>query len=220
MISKNKIVTLISFVAAFLVIAVLVKTQNSFLINIDGKVAVLFGSIHFNFLDKAMLLITKLCDTHESLYIFIIFGMFLIVKRKKYSLYNLALAIILGISLSEIIKILIERTRPVSNLLIETGFSFPSNHATISTIFLLSSILLIVPLIKNNLLKNTFLIATMILFSLVALSRIYLQVHFASDVLAGVFLGIISYIISDIIISKYSLHNTEKSVINKVHDRN
>jgi hypothetical protein len=78
---------------------------------------------------------------------------------------------IFGTISSWIIKIFTHIERP--NILIEQDFSFPSSHATASTIFLISGIFLISPFIKNKFSKNIFLIVISIIFPLVIFSRLY-----------------------------------------------
>jgi undecaprenyl-diphosphatase len=140
-----------------------------------------------------MLSITNIGDVLGTIIIFVVFGLFLFRKNKKF-FYIFATASTSGIVLTEIIKHLIQRARPFN--LLETGFSFPSAHAMISTVFLLSSIYLIAPLLNNKFSKYTFLLITSIVFPLVAFSRIYLSVHFTSDVVAGITLGSICFLFS------------------------
>ena len=70
---------------------------------------------------------------------------------KKY-FYIFTLTTASGFALVEIIKYLVQRARPYN--LLEQGYSFPSAHATIVTIFLLSSIFLLAPLMKKVFTKS------------------------------------------------------------------
>ncbi|MEI8123929.1 MAG: phosphatase PAP2 family protein [bacterium] len=199
--TKTNLIILIISLLLFSMITIGVVKHSEIIQNFDNQTASLISNIHFSTLDKMMLSITKICDTYEALLIFIVFAILLIVKRKKTSFYVLTIATILGTILPEIIKNLVERIRPESLLLQESGFSFPSGHATISVIFLISSIILLAPIIKNRLYKVTFIIVATTIFSLVAFSRVYLSVHFSSDVIAGIFLGILCFTLPSLIVA-------------------
>ena len=90
------------------------------------------------------------------------------------------------------IKNIIQRQRPISNRIInETGYSFPSGHSMASMVFYGFLIYLINKNVKNKYVKFILTILLTLLIMLIGISRIYLGVHYTSDVLAGFLLGII-----------------------------
>ncbi|MCX6717519.1 MAG: phosphatase PAP2 family protein, partial [Candidatus Taylorbacteria bacterium] len=111
--------------------------------------------------------------------------------------YSFSIATGLGTLLPLGLKFVTQIQRPSS--LLEQDYSFPSAHVTIATVFLLSSIFYLVPLMKEGFSKTSFALITYIVFPLVAFSRIYLSVHWMSDVIAGIVLGFICFIIAEII---------------------
>lgn len=197
---KNKIILLVFLITAFLIVTFGISAQNHFLAAFDAQTANAFGVLHSASLDKIMLAVTKVGNIYESFAIFLVFGLYIISKRKKYLFYIFAISTGLGITLVEAIKILVERARPPMNLLIETGSSFPSAHATISAIYLLSAVILIAPLLRNRFSKIVWITICSIIFPLVALSRIYLSVHFTSDVIAGIIIGSACYLFANIVV--------------------
>lgn len=118
----------------------------------------------------------------------------IILKNKKIGLcitLNLALSTLLNV----LLKNIIQRPRPEGYRLIEeTGFSFPSGHSMVNTAFYGLLIYLIIKNVKNKKLKYALSILISILILAIGFSRIYLGVHYTSDVLAG-FLISIAYLI-------------------------
>lgn len=105
----------------------------------------------------------------------------------------LNLAIVGG--LNQILKMIFQRPRPVGYRLIEeSGYSFPSGHSMISAAFYGFLIYLIYKKVENKYIKYSLIIGLTLLIVCIGLSRIYLGVHYASDVLAG-FLVSICYLI-------------------------
>jgi len=197
---RKNFLLLVVLVVSFLLLAISIINKNGFIIMLDQNVASFVANIRFPALDTIMIFITNLGEMYEDLVLLVIFAIFLLIKHKKHRFYALMIATSLGIASAEVIKISVGRARPLSDLISETGYSFPSIHATISTIFLLSIVFLMVPLIQNIILKRIAFITTLVIFPLIALSRIYLSVHFTSDIIAGIVLGLICYFASFILI--------------------
>ena len=116
------------------------------------------------------------------------------IKNKKigFSIFaNLAIITILN----QLLKRILQRPRPTEYRIIEeTGYSFPSGHSMVSMAFYGYLIYLIYKYVKNKYLKWTLITLLSILICSIGISRIYLGVHYTSDVLAG-FLISISYLI-------------------------
>lgn len=89
------------------------------------------------------------------------------------------------------LKHIFYRARPlVEALYLETGSSFPSGHTT-AAMALYGFILYTVWKHEKHPLSNPFIIFLSILIVLIGMSRLYLGVHYLSDVLAGYLLGLI-----------------------------
>lgn len=188
--TKNKTYTVSLLILSFSIITLLIVSNNTFITNLDIFINNFFINNQSATISKLMLSITKIGNVYEAFTIFLVFGIFLIIKNVKH-FHAFTIATFLGAILPFIIKSLTSRIRP--SLLLEQDYSFPSTHATLATIFLLSSLLLIAPHIKRFISKNLFIIIASITFSLVAFSRIYIGVHWTSDVLAGIILGAICF---------------------------
>lgn len=120
--------------------------------------------------------------------------LFICIKNKKIvtSIFaNLFIVTMLNL----ILKNLLQRPRPNEYRIInETGYSFPSGHSMVSMAFYGFIIYLISKYVKNKYLKISLITFLILLIALIGISRIYLGVHYTSDVIAG-FLISVSYLI-------------------------
>ena len=135
-------------------------------------------------------------------------------KDKKKGLY-IVLNILLCFLLNQSFKLIFARTRPEDiNLINEFGYSFPSGHSMVSLAFYGFFIYIIAHLkIKKN--KKILYCSLLALFVLlIGISRIYLGVHYASDVLAGYALAM-AYLIIYIKLIYNKVYNTKKTSITK-----
>ena len=111
-------------------------------------------------------------------------------KEAKYIVVNL---ITIFFS-NQLLKRIVERPRPEGYRIVEElGYSFPSGHSMVSMAFYGFFIYLIYRKVKNKYIKWISITLISLLILLIGISRIYLGVHYASDVLAG-FLLSISYL--------------------------
>lgn len=95
---------------------------------------------------------------------------------------NLVLATLLNL----LLKTLIQRPRPEGyRLVAESGFSFPSGHSMVAMAFYGLLIWMVWRYEKDSVVRRLGVIGFGLVIVLVGLSRIYLGVHYASDVLAG-----------------------------------
>ncbi len=101
-------------------------------------------------------------------------------------------SILLGEITLKLLKHLVARPRPVTNgeLALAHGFSFPSGHALASALFYGSLALLLCCSNANNRIKTIGAVVLLFWIFLMAYDRVYLGVHYPSDVLGGFLLGI------------------------------
>ena len=179
---------------------------------------VLFYEVNF-FDEKTYELISKLINDNNTLFFkfFTFMGSTLAIVSlciisliffKKYGFY-VCLNSILAVTGSQILKFLVKRTRPIDiNLIEETGFGFPSGHSMVSAAFYG---LIIYFVYKSNSKKSTKIVAITVLTTiifLVGISRIYLGVHYATDVIGGFSLATIHLFLFVELIYKNKLNFT------------
>ena len=132
--------------------------------------------------------------------------MVLLISLFKYVLINTMLGVLLMKGIKEIVR----RTRPSWKWIREGGFSYPSGH-TISAVLLYGTLLLIVKKHVHGKLRKPLIVFLSCMMFLIPISRIYFGVHYLTDVLASIILGIIILIITNIIMDKeYYIHDKNK----------
>lgn len=128
-----------------------------------------------------------------SFYAFLLFALLIAVVRNiRYSLL-FSFSIIFSTLIVYLMKIALDIHRPVGGLVQVIGPSFPSFHATIATIFFVM-LMYIFDQELNSFLRALFNALSVAAIFAVAFSRVYLGVHWVSDVFAGILLGcLLSY---------------------------
>ncbi|WP_261753374.1 phosphatase PAP2 family protein [Tenuibacillus multivorans] len=173
----------------------------------DREVRQYVNAVSTGTLDSVFTFITELgsvrfitvCSIMLSTFLFFFYR-----SRKWRIVYFLVAIIGIGI-LTKTLKVLFERKRP--NILEHydgTGFSFPSGHSTGSMVFYGFIVYLTIRSHLQLSVKWLFGVLLSILILLIGFSRVYLGVHYASDVIAGHLLGL-GWLVSCVLILEYTL---------------
>ena len=194
------IICIISLVI-FLVLAMLVATKED--IHIDSFFYGLISPYIGDNITKLAKLLTHLGSAGVVISITIL--VLILLKNKKYGLF-MGLNLIIITIFQYILKYTFTRSRPVDiNLIEETGYSFPSGHSLTALAFygFIIYLVYISKLSKRNKIILILLLSLVIL--IIGLSRIYLGVHFFTDVIGAFsfslfYLVIYTHIIKDKII--------------------
>ncbi|MCU7500657.1 MAG: phosphatase PAP2 family protein [Ignavibacteria bacterium] len=122
----------------------------------------------------------------------VIVAIYLILEKKRRSLMLVLLATLGGGLLESILKTLIARQRPgaLFQLMPEYSHSFPSGHSMMSAVVYLSLAVLLARIQKRRIIRIYVVIVALFLTFIIGISRIYLGVHYPTDVLAGWALGL------------------------------
>lgn len=150
-----------------------------------------FDSVVYNFLvnnrNEALNNFFKIITQFGSALVLIIITILCVIfiRDKKYKILVPANLLTIAI-INIVLKNFFLRPRPNELRLIEeTGYSFPSGHAMASTAFYGLLIYIAHEKIENKILRNTICIMLGLLILLISVSRIYVGVHYTSDVIAG-----------------------------------
>ncbi len=130
--------------------------------------------------------------------------------RQKSYILPLWLSLIGSSLLSFLSKLAFERPRPPLAVYTETSFSFPSGHATAAVAFYGFLIYFLLRHTRRLLNKTFILLIGLALILALGFSRLYLGVHYLSDVLAGYLLGAL-WLILGISFSEWQLDRNQKS---------
>jgi undecaprenyl-diphosphatase len=115
---------------------------------------------------------------------------FLFIKKHKWHSIKIPAIALSSLGLMFLLKGLFDRERPSVPLLFEAGgLSFPSGHALMSVTFYGLLIYMIFKSVKNPTLKWTLIGLLVLLIMIIGMSRVYLRVHYATDVIAGYCIG-------------------------------
>lgn len=171
---------------------------NVFYFNWEFDLLYWFQSIHNPILDKIVVVITSLGNA-GIFWILLTLVMLIVCKDKKVA-WTSALALLFSVLVINVfLKNMAMRARPcwiddTIPLLVKNpkDYSFPSGHSSAS----FASAVSIVQYAKYR--KQG--IAAVILAALIAVSRMYVFVHFPTDVFVGTILGIVEAILAGIII--------------------
>lgn len=129
----------------------------------------------------------------EFIFLFLVVLLALFLKNRQYRDFFLVSAVTAGGSaLVIIIKEIIGRVRPVieNPVYKAQGYSFPSGHSTTAMCFYGVLVFLVFKYVKNFWLKIFLTLFLSAIILLVGFSRVYLGVHYPSDVAAGYYLGL------------------------------
>lgn len=109
-----------------------------------------------------------------------------LVRKHFWDMLLVPISLIGGIILNSALKLLFHRQRPeLPHLVRVSGLSFPSGHAMMSFIFYGLLIFLMWANFRGRFFKGFLTAIFTILIVAIGISRIYLGVHFPSDVVAG-----------------------------------
>ena len=143
-------------------------------------------------LTAAMLEITSLGTGTVVMAIVSVAALFLTLTKHKYSALLLIVATAGGIFLDYLLKLRFDRPRPHIFTWGEQAVfsSFPSGHAMSAAIVYSTVAYLAARLQKRRWARALTLFLALVLILLICSSRVYLGVHYPSDVLAGVIIGL------------------------------
>ena len=155
----------------------------------DQTVSQIIYSLRNPFLTKIMLIITRLGGGYVLIPAAII-TIFLIIRKHKEEAFLFSIILAMGLILNTSLKSILQRPRPdIAPLTNETSYSFPSGHAMNSFVFYTTISFYIFRFTRKKKLSIFISFASLLMILLIGFSRVYLGVHYPTDILAGYFAG-------------------------------
>ena len=138
----------------------------------------------------------------------ILLGLYFLFKHKRRAYaWKIAIVSLTSSGFLFLVKYLVKRPRPDTPLVHALNYSFPSGHTFTSITFFGMLVYFILTYTNNKAVKIVAVVFSAVMVLLVGWSRIYLYVHYASDVIAGFCLGIMWLILARLfLINERSSH--------------
>lgn len=182
----------------FLIISIILATYTSIKVVakqtfwVDPNLADLLAKVPDS-LNSFFLLLTELGDKKGiGIVAIIVLGWLLLIKRNLLAAAALSLSVALANEVNKLLKGLIGRERPdLEHLAHVDSLSFPSGHAMVGLVVYVFIAYLIIEEMKSMTGKRLVTLFAVVLLLLIGASRIILQVHYPSDVIAGFAYGYI-----------------------------
>ncbi len=164
------------------------------IIALDLHVNALLLLLHDPVLTNIFLLITWFGEVELVGIFALIVSAFLWRAEKKYQILALWLTIIGSEGLTFLLKIAIQRPRPLNALVLETSNAFPSGHATVAIAFYGFVTYILMQKIHQKKYRIFLGIFSVLCILAIGFSRLYLGVHYVSDIFVGYSIGLLGLV--------------------------
>ena len=202
---STSIISLIIFILILIGIS-----SNGFLVNLDSSINSLWA-IKNPFLTNVSKIIDLVFDTWSMIVISLFLSVFLCFKYSKKEGAFFSFTILLGAAVIYLTKEFVQRARPSNALINSSSFAFPSGHTATAVVFFGLLIYLILRKSKSKSFKLVFIFVSIFMIVLIGFTRLYLNLHWFSDVLGGLALGV--FVLTSCILLKNIFIETRKKII-------
>ncbi|MBM6787502.1 phosphatase PAP2 family protein [Ligilactobacillus salivarius] len=176
------------YLVLFLILLILVKTNSTIVTSFDKFVQNLLLPITNPTNTRIVEKITYLGGPRIAAILSIIVSLYMFIRHNfKAGIWS-ASTLVIGNLINILAKNLIQRPRPSDKLVAIGGYSFPSGHTFGTALFIFFVVFLIVPQIKDVTLRRILTFLGFLWILIIALTRVYLHVHYPTDTIASILL--------------------------------
>mgnify|MGYP001618899381 CR=1 FL=1 len=186
---KKKLI-LASIISLIIFIVILIEVlYNGSLVDLDLSINSLNITKNI-FLIELSKIIGFIFDTVSVIIISLILSIFLWYKNSKKEGIFLSFTILLNSVIVFVIKETVQRARPLNSLVSENSFAFPSGHTATAVVFFGVLVYLILRKSNSKIFKSASIGVSIFMIILICFTRLYLNLHWFSDILGGLFIGV------------------------------
>src|SRR2546423_7008437 len=220
LVSAEMIATLVVFTTVLSGVIFLIRPRVRRYKKVDLKIFDLVKP-HITERNNRLMLFFTLLGKHQFLIpanLSLIFYFLFIHKRTWFSIRVVSIALS-SLLLMFALKHLFKRKRPTDPLLRPAkGLSFPSGHAIMSVTFFGLIIYIVSHEVRSQFLRTLIIAQLILLMQVIGFSRVYLRVHYASDVVVGHVTGLMWLLISLGVLERVEEYNKGKIGRQIIHD--
>src|SRR5262249_32279459 len=185
-------VVLAGVVAWFFLELLIEVASGSPITGADRRIINLVATLRTPELDHVMLFVTFLGNGQTIIVLAAVALLIALLARRYERAVLILLSLVASSLFFSVIKLLVGRPRPPLEeaRIVQGGFSFPSGHATVSATFYGTIAYILIRNVKSEVVKALIGLVAALLVLAIGLSRVYLGVHYPSDVVAGWIAGV------------------------------
>ncbi|MFA4953446.1 MAG: phosphatase PAP2 family protein [Candidatus Pacearchaeota archaeon] len=202
---KKKLI-FVSIISLIIFILILVNiSYNGFLTKLDLSINYL-DIVKSSFLINISKIIDLVFDTASIIIISLFLSFFLWFKYSKKEGIFFSLTILSSSLIIFVMKEIVQRDRPLDAIIPVTSFAFPSGHTATAVVFFGLLTYLILRKTKSKNLRLISIWISIFMIILIGFTRLYLNLHWFSDILGGLTIGafvLISSILFKNILDEY-----------------
>lgn len=185
---KKKLLLASTIIAILIFILIAMLINSDFISFVDSSLYEKMIDIRSDYLTFIMLIFTRIGSTIGVIVVCVL--LFINSKTRKKLAWPVTVSVITAVITNNLIKVIVSRPRPnYLRIIEESGYSFPSGHAMVNMALYLTIIFILIKYFKSKKAKYLISICCLIMPLFIGISRIYLGVHYFSDVFAGWILG-------------------------------